>query len=34
MGNFAERLRKPDPWAEFFRSRQSLKKAMEALKRL
>ncbi len=34
LGNFAERLRKPDPWAGFFRSRQSLKKAMEALKKL
>jgi bifunctional non-homologous end joining protein LigD len=34
IGNFAERLRKPDPWAGFFRSRQSLKKAMEALKKL
>ncbi len=34
IGNYAERLRKPDPWAGFFRSRQSLKKAMEALKKL
>jgi bifunctional non-homologous end joining protein LigD len=34
IGNFAGRLRKPDPWGGFFRSRQSLKKAMEALKRL
>jgi bifunctional non-homologous end joining protein LigD len=34
MGNFAGRLRKRDPWAGFFRSRQSLKNAMEALKRL
>ena len=34
IGNFEKRLRKPDPWAGFFRSRQSLAKAMEALKRL
>jgi bifunctional non-homologous end joining protein LigD len=34
IGNFAARLRKPDPWAGFFRSRQLLNKAMEALKRL
>ncbi|MGE5715208.1 MAG: non-homologous end-joining DNA ligase [Acidobacteriota bacterium] len=34
IGNFAGRLRKADPWAGFFRSRQSLKKAIEALKKL
>ncbi len=34
LGNYAERLRKRDPWARFFRSRQSLKKAMGALKKL
>ncbi|MEO8587485.1 MAG: non-homologous end-joining DNA ligase [Acidobacteriota bacterium] len=34
IGNFAERLKKRDPWAEFFRRRQSLKKALAALKRL
>ncbi|MDL2718848.1 MAG: non-homologous end-joining DNA ligase [Acidobacteriota bacterium] len=32
--NFAERLKKRDPWADFFRRRQSLKKALSALKRL
>jgi bifunctional non-homologous end joining protein LigD len=34
LGNFAERLKKPDPWARFFKSRQSLRPALEALKRL
>ncbi len=34
LGNFAERLRRPDPWRNFFRSRQSLKPALAALKRL
>jgi bifunctional non-homologous end joining protein LigD len=34
IGNFAERLRKRDPWADFFRRRQSLKRALTALKRL
>jgi bifunctional non-homologous end joining protein LigD len=34
IGNFAERLKKPDPWADFFRRRQSLKSALDALKRL
>jgi bifunctional non-homologous end joining protein LigD len=34
IGNFAERLKKRDPWAEFFRRRQSLKRALAALKRL
>jgi len=34
IGNFAERLKKRDPWADFFRRRQSLKKALTALKGL
>jgi bifunctional non-homologous end joining protein LigD len=34
IGNFAARLKKKDPWAEFFKSRQSLKAAMEGLKRI
>ena len=34
LGNFAERLRKADPWADFFASRQDLKPAIKALKRL
>jgi len=34
IGNFAERLKKRDPWADFFRRRQSLRKALSALKRL
>ncbi|HEX7615256.1 MAG TPA: non-homologous end-joining DNA ligase, partial [Thermoanaerobaculia bacterium] len=34
IGNFAERLKKRDAWADFFRRRQSLKRALTALKRL
>lgn len=34
IGNFEKRLKKTDPWADFFRRRQSLKKALAALKRL
>jgi bifunctional non-homologous end joining protein LigD len=34
IGNSAERLKKRDPWADFFRRRQSLKRALAALKRL
>jgi bifunctional non-homologous end joining protein LigD len=34
IGNFAERLKKRDPWADFFRRRQSLTRALAALKRL
>jgi bifunctional non-homologous end joining protein LigD len=34
IGNFALRLKKRDPWADFFRRRQSLRKALDALKRL
>ena len=34
MGNFAMRLKRADPWSDFFESRQSLKDAMAAVKRL
>jgi bifunctional non-homologous end joining protein LigD len=34
IGNFARRLKKRDPWADFFRRRQTLKRALDALKRL
>jgi bifunctional non-homologous end joining protein LigD len=34
IGNFAQRLKKRDPWADFFRRRQTLKHALDALKRL
>lgn len=34
MGNFGKRLKKPDPWADFFESRQDLKPALAALKRM
>jgi bifunctional non-homologous end joining protein LigD len=34
LGNFEARLKKPDPWADFFESRQSLDRALKALKRL
>ena len=34
LGNFADRLKKPDPWADFFKSRQDLKPAIKALKSL
>ena len=34
MGNFAKRLKKSDPWADFFTSRQDLKPAMRAVKSL
>jgi bifunctional non-homologous end joining protein LigD len=34
LGNFGERLRKADPWAEFFASRRDLKPAIKALKSL
>jgi bifunctional non-homologous end joining protein LigD len=30
-GSFAHRLREPDPWAGFFRARQSLRRARAAL---
>jgi len=34
LGNFQQRLQGPDPWKDFFRSRQSLKDATGALGRL
>ena len=34
IGNFAARLKKRDPWADFFRRRQALEPALDALKRL
>jgi bifunctional non-homologous end joining protein LigD len=34
IGNFAQRLKKRDPWADFFRRRQTLKRAVNALKKL
>jgi bifunctional non-homologous end joining protein LigD len=34
MGNFRKRLEGSDPWENFFRTRQSLKDAMTALRRL
>ncbi len=34
IGNFAERLKKHDPWANFFRRRQALEPALDALERL
>jgi bifunctional non-homologous end joining protein LigD len=34
IGNFANRLKKKDPWSDFFNSRQALKPAMARLKKL
>jgi bifunctional non-homologous end joining protein LigD len=34
LGNFEKRLAKPDPWADFFESRQDLKPALRAVKNL
>lgn len=34
LGNFGERLKKKDPWADFFEARQDLKPALKALARL
>jgi bifunctional non-homologous end joining protein LigD len=34
LGNFRARLKKKDPWADFFESRQPLKSAAEQLKRI
>ncbi|HXO93208.1 MAG TPA: hypothetical protein VN825_03675, partial [Candidatus Acidoferrum sp.] len=34
IGNFAERAKKPDPWSDFFRSRQSLEKALQQITKL
>jgi len=34
LGNFSERMKKGDPWADFFNDRQDLRPAQERLKRL
>jgi bifunctional non-homologous end joining protein LigD len=34
LGNFSKRLKTKDPWADFFRKRQSLKDAAKSLKKL
>jgi bifunctional non-homologous end joining protein LigD len=34
LGNFGKELAKKDPWADFWKSRQPLERAMEAVKRL
>jgi bifunctional non-homologous end joining protein LigD len=34
LGNFEKRLEKPDPWADFFASRQDLKPALKAVRNL
>src|ERR1700685_2133341 len=34
LGNFRKRLKAKDPWADFFRTRQSLKDAAKSLKKL
>ena len=34
LGNFAKRIKRDDPWADFFDNRQSLKDAARMLKRL
>jgi bifunctional non-homologous end joining protein LigD len=34
MGNFGVRIKRADPWSDFFKIRQSLKDAMTAVKRL
>src|SRR5262249_32164582 len=34
IGNFAERLKKADPWAKFFSKRQSLTEALKAVRSL
>jgi len=34
LGNFGKRLEGPDPWKDFFRSRQSLKDAITAMRKL
>jgi bifunctional non-homologous end joining protein LigD len=34
IGNFAGRLKKRDPWGDFFRRRQALEPALDAVKRL
>jgi bifunctional non-homologous end joining protein LigD len=32
LGNFAQRMKRKDPWADFFSNRQTLTKAMRLLK--
>jgi bifunctional non-homologous end joining protein LigD len=34
IGNFAKRLKRTDPWKDFFKQRQSLDKAIKALQKL
>jgi bifunctional non-homologous end joining protein LigD len=34
LGNFAKRLAKPDPWADFFKIRQDLMPALKAVRNL
>lgn len=34
LGNFRDRLRKKDPWKDFFKSKQPLQNAMKKLKRI
>jgi len=34
MGNFAQRTKGADPWADFFSSRQSLEQAIKQVKKL
>ena len=34
MGNFAKRLKRADPWSDFFENRQSLKDAIRLLRKL
>jgi bifunctional non-homologous end joining protein LigD len=34
LGNYAKRLAAPDPWADFFASRQSIKNAAKALSKI
>ncbi len=34
LGNFSERLRRADPWADFFRARQSINAAAKSLSKL
>jgi DNA primase len=34
IGNFEKRLKRADPWKDFFKQRQSLDKATKALQKL
>ena len=34
IGNFLKRLKRPDPWSDFFKSRQSLQGAIRLLSKL